>query len=93
MKNDFLSTLFVGIDVSSKDNVFCALDYSGSILFSLDKPNNQPGSQDVVDVYKRQPLVVSSWSISLGSRVHAFRLLVDSYCEGVDAKVFRALIS
>lgn len=50
MKNDFLSTLFVGIDVSSKDNVFCALDYSGSILFSLDKPNNQPGSQDVVDL-------------------------------------------
>ncbi|NLM05911.1 MAG: IS110 family transposase [Tissierellia bacterium] len=48
MKNDFLSTLFVGVDVSSKDNVFCALDYSGTVVFHSQKPNNQPGSNNIV---------------------------------------------
>jgi hypothetical protein len=35
MKNNFLSTLFVGIDVSSKTNVLCALDFQGNKLLNL----------------------------------------------------------
>ena len=41
MKNNFLSTLFVGIDVSSKTNVLCALDFEGNKLLDLKALNNQ----------------------------------------------------
>ena len=44
MKNNFLSTLFVGIDVSSKTNVLCALDFQGNKLLNLKALNNQPGA-------------------------------------------------
>ncbi|WP_406242290.1 hypothetical protein ACF3M2_17945 [Tissierella carlieri] len=43
MKNNILSTLFVGIDVSSKTNVLCALDFQGNKLLTLKALNNQPG--------------------------------------------------
>jgi len=45
MKNNFLSTLFVGIDVSSKTNVLCALDFEGNKLLNLKATNNQPGAK------------------------------------------------
>jgi len=43
-KLDFLSTLFVGIDVSSKSNVICALDFSSNKLLEFTVSNNQPGA-------------------------------------------------
>ena len=49
MKNNFLSTLFVGIDVSSKTNVLCALDFSGNKLLNLKALNNQPGAESILD--------------------------------------------
>jgi transposase len=49
MKNDFLSTLFVGIDVSSKTNVLCALDFQGNKLLNLEATNNQPGAKFFLD--------------------------------------------
>jgi transposase len=49
MKNKFLSTLFVGIDVSSKTNVLCALDFEGNKLLNLEALNNQPGAQCILD--------------------------------------------
>ena len=49
MKNNFLSTLFVGIDVSSKTNALCALDFQGNKLLNLQALNNQPGSESVLD--------------------------------------------
>lgn len=45
MKNNFMSTLFVGIDVSSKSNVLCALDFKGNKLIKLKALNNQPGAE------------------------------------------------
>ncbi len=44
MKNNILSTLFVGIDVSSKTNVLCALDFQGNKLLNLKAANNNPGA-------------------------------------------------
>ncbi len=49
MKNNFLSTLFVGIDVSSKTNVLCALDFQGNKLLNLKATNNQPGAKFFLD--------------------------------------------
>lgn len=49
MKNNILSTLFVGIDVSSKTNVLCALDFSGNKLLNLKALNNQPGAESILD--------------------------------------------
>lgn len=49
MKNNILKTLFVGIDVSSKTNVLCALDFSGNKLLNLKALNNQPGAKSLLD--------------------------------------------
>lgn len=49
MKNNILSTLFVGIDVSSKTNVLCALDFQGNKLLKLDALNNQPGAELILN--------------------------------------------
>ena len=46
-KLDFLSTLFVGIDVSSKSNVICALDFSSNKLLEFTVSNNQPGATEL----------------------------------------------
>ncbi len=47
MKNKILSTLFVGIDVSSKTNVLCALDFQGNKLLNLKASNNNPGAESM----------------------------------------------
>ena len=49
MKSNILSTLFVGIDVSSKTNVLCALDFQGNKLLNLKALNNQPGAESILD--------------------------------------------
>ena len=49
MKNNILSTLFVGIDVSSKTNVLCALDFGGNKLLNLKALNNNPGAESMLD--------------------------------------------
>jgi transposase len=49
MKNKNLSTLFVGIDVSSKSNTLCALDYQGNKLLKLEVLNNQPGAETILE--------------------------------------------
>ena len=49
MKNNILSTLFVGIDVSSKTNVLCALDFQGNKLLNLKTLNNNPGAESMSD--------------------------------------------
>jgi len=48
VKNKFISTLFVGIDVSSKQNVLCALDFNGNKLLNLKALNNQPGAESIL---------------------------------------------
>lgn len=47
MKNNILSTLFVGIDVSSKTNVLCALNFQGNKLLNLKALNNNPGAESM----------------------------------------------
>jgi len=49
LKNTFLSTLFVGIDVSSKTNVLCALDFQGNKLLNEKVLNNRPGAIAILD--------------------------------------------
>jgi hypothetical protein len=45
MKNNILKTLFVGIDVSSKINVLCALDFQGNKFLNLEALINQPDAE------------------------------------------------
>ncbi len=47
-KLDFLSTLFVGIDVSARSNVVCALDFSSNKLLTFSVVNNHPGALEMV---------------------------------------------
>ena len=49
MKNKILNTLFVGIDVSSTDNIVCALDFSGNKLLQIKALNNQPGAEYILE--------------------------------------------
>jgi transposase len=49
MKNNILSTLFVGIDVSSKTNVVCALDFYSNKLFETSSDNNLPGANEILE--------------------------------------------
>ncbi len=49
MKNNIMSTLYIGIDVSSKTNVLCALDFQGNQLLSLNAANNQPGAEAILE--------------------------------------------
>jgi transposase len=49
MKNsEVLSTLYIGIDVSSKNNAVCALDFEGTKHLQFSVSNNQPGASDLV---------------------------------------------
>lgn len=49
MNDNCLSTLFVGIDVSSKSNVLCAIDFNSNKLLNLDVPNNDPGCEIIIN--------------------------------------------
>ena len=50
MKNhEILSTLFVGIDVSSKNNVVCAIDFDETRYLETSVTNNHPGAVLLAD--------------------------------------------
>lgn len=49
MKNNFISTLFVGIDVSSKNNVVSGIDFFGNKLLIYSAPNNHPGAKSIAN--------------------------------------------
>ena len=50
MKNrEVLSTLFVGIDVSSKNNEVCAIDFDETRYLQTSVSNNQPGAVALAD--------------------------------------------
>lgn len=48
MNNALTTTLFIGIDVSSRTNYVFALDFFGKKLLSFQVNNNLPGSEEVV---------------------------------------------
>lgn len=48
MNNVLTTTLFIGIDVSSKSNYVFALDFFGKKLLSFQANNNLPGSEEIV---------------------------------------------
>lgn len=50
IKSNYMSTLFVGIDVSSKSNVVCALDFDENTYISASFKNNQPGADEVAKI-------------------------------------------
>lgn len=50
LKIDYMSTLFVGIDVSSKSNVVYAMDFYKSKLIQASFANNHPGADALVDL-------------------------------------------
>ena len=45
MNNTLTTTLFVGIDVSSKTNYAFAMDFFGNKLLSIEVQNNLPGAE------------------------------------------------
>lgn len=48
MKNsEFLTTLFVGIDVSARENVVCALNFEQDRLLRFSVPNAQSGADEI----------------------------------------------
>ena len=60
MKNhEVLSTLFIGIDVSSKSNDVCALDFGQTRYLQTSVTNNNPGAvslaEQIVSVIKENP--------------------------------------
>ncbi len=48
LKINYMSTLFVGIDVASKSNVVCAMDFYKNQLIKTSVSNNQPGAYDLI---------------------------------------------
>ena len=60
MKNrEVLSTLFVGIDVSSKSNDVCAIDFGEELYLQDSFTNNQPGAvalaEKLSDIMTKHP--------------------------------------
>lgn len=47
-KIDFLHTLFVGIDVSSKTNVVCAIDFESNFLLKCSVSNTHQGALELI---------------------------------------------
>ena len=48
LKINYMSTLFVGIDVSSKTNSVYAMDFEENKYLSTSFGNNQPGADELV---------------------------------------------
>ena len=49
LKINYMSTLFVGIDVSSKSNVVCSMDFEDNKYISSSFGNNQPGADELAE--------------------------------------------
>lgn len=49
MNKDVLSTLFVGIDVSSSSNYFCAINFEGKHILDFSITNDLPSSEIAVE--------------------------------------------
>ena len=49
MNKDILSTLFVGIDVSSASNYFCAIDFEGNHILDFSIANDLPNSEIAIE--------------------------------------------
>lgn len=49
IKINYMSTLFVGIDVSSKSNVVCAMDFDENQYLTSSFSNNQPGAVELTN--------------------------------------------
>ena len=50
IKINYMSTLFVGIDVSSKSNVVYAMDFDENKYIDSSFPNNQPGADTLAEM-------------------------------------------
>ena len=50
LKLNYMSTLFVGIDVSSKTNAVYAMDFEENKYISSSFGNNQPGADQLVNM-------------------------------------------
>ena len=49
MNKDILSTLFVGIDVSSASNYFCAINFEGKHILDFSIANDLPSSELAIE--------------------------------------------
>lgn len=50
IKINYMSTLFVGINVSSKSNVVCAMDFDENKYLSSSFKNNPPGAEELAEM-------------------------------------------
>ena len=77
IKINYLSTLFVGIDVSSKFNSVYAMDFEGNKFLSSSFSNNQPGADKLAgmnhDCLVRHPnlnTIVVAWESTSVYSIH-----------------------
>jgi len=47
VKESITSTLYLGLDVSARQNVLCALDFSGDKLLTMKDSNDHPGAENI----------------------------------------------
>ena len=68
-KADLLSTLFVGIDISSRENVVAVMDFeSTKPIASFAVPNNEPGAEEMA---KKISTFITPRIISFVSKISA----------------------
>ena len=53
MEEFVTSTLYVGLDVSARQNVLCALDFSGDKLLTIKDSNNHPEAENIAAQLKK----------------------------------------
>ena len=58
LKINYMSTLFVGIDVSSKTNSVYAMDFEENKYLSTSFGNNQPGADELVNERANPPAML-----------------------------------
>ena len=83
LKLNYMSTLFVGIDVSSKTNAVYAMDFEENKYISSSFGNNQPGADQLVNMiaecmqkHKTWIRFLSCWNLLRIQRAY-FKLPID----------------
>ncbi|MFW5630101.1 MAG: IS110 family transposase [Acetivibrio ethanolgignens] len=89
IKSNYMSTLFVGIDVNSKSNVVYAMDFDENKHIDSSFSNNQPGTDELAGIIagcmKRHPVLntiivalesTSAYSIHIANLLSSCELLM-----------------
>ena len=79
LKINPLSTLYVGIDVSSKSNYVCALDFYKNKYINSSFANNQPGAEElalkILECLKEHPDITTIVAALESTSVYSLSLI------------------